>query len=81
MKKLLFVLLVISSLFADYKVTQYYGSGNRLSPIKNSWITESFNGLELNKLNRFRRTTSLFFIHKRTGKKVMASIPFTLEEL
>ena len=40
MKKLVFVMLIISSLFADYKVTQYIGAIGDVSyiQIKNEYI-------------------------------------------
>ena len=74
MKKLIILLVLLSSVYADYKVTQVYSRG----PSK-SWVTSKYGGMyggsSLSVIN------SVKFINKKDGKIVIVSAPFRIEEL
>jgi len=75
MKKLIFILLIISSLFADYKISLYsphYGhSSNRI--IK-TWIAKDL-------IFNYRPIPCLKFTEKNTGKKFYIQGTYIVEEL
>ena len=76
MKKLMFCLLIISSLFAtekSYKITQFYGSNPNGSPCEKSWKTSQFEF----KGNNSSWTTLEF---KVNNKRITISMPFIIEE-
>ena len=84
MQILIIGLCLISGLFADYKVTQinyHVGYHNR------TWITEG-NSAGWKQFNTYSKvnaiicsSTAIWFIDKKTGKLVIITMPFTVEEL
>ena len=75
MKKILFVLLLLSSvLFADYRIHQFYGVTSSGCPIYNTWDTKEYKF----KGDRSTYTTIEFIVN---NKKIIVSMPFLIEEL
>lgn len=79
MKKFSLFILLLAGLFADWKITQYTGSSS-YGPITRTWITEKWKFYH-STMSGDSISNSLIFVDKETGKTVLISPPFKIEEL
>ena len=79
MKKIMLILLLVGCLFAEYKVTQFYGVTSAGYITEKSWKTDAYGGVYGGSSSSV--INSIKFKNKKDGKIIIVSAPFLIEEI